>query len=124
MQARPWRLPVLCKLVPLLIYSAFHSRVPYQCCAHYPWHTQIKFLREGGEDAELFEQLLLDEPDGHDGGSSSSSAGGGSGGGAGPGGQQGGGGGFGLVQFVEHVQQEAALQLQQESAQGQGQGGR
>lgn len=62
---------------------------------------QVKILREGGEDSELFEQLLLDEPDGHD--NSSAAAGG--------------NGGFGLVQFLEHVATEAALQLQHEAQQ-------
>ncbi|GFR45227.1 hypothetical protein Agub_g6624 [Astrephomene gubernaculifera] len=91
----------------------------------------VKLLREGSEEAELFDQLLLDEPVGHfdnqpppqqadgEGGSSapaasvgSSSSRGGSGGGGGGGGSS----GFGLVQFLEHVQGEAALQLRHEAA--------
>lgn len=74
----------------------------------------MKILREGGEDSELFDQLLLDEPDGHDGGG----GGGGASGGDGNAGGSGGGSssqGFGLVQFVEHVQHEAAMQLTYES---------
>ncbi|KAG2486738.1 hypothetical protein HYH03_014664 [Edaphochlamys debaryana] len=58
---------------------------------------QVKILREGGEDADLFEQLLLDEPDAGEAGG-------------------GGGGGFGLVQFLEHVQGEAAMQMKHELA--------
>ncbi|GIL48469.1 hypothetical protein Vafri_4983 [Volvox africanus] len=67
---------------------------------------QVKILREGSEDSELFDQLLLDEPDGHD-----TSAGGSSG-----------NGGFGLVQFLDHVASEAALQLQHEAQQAAGAG--
>lgn len=68
--------------------------------------SQVRVLREGDADSELWEQLLLDEPD------------------AGPqpsqplppevSGDQGAAtkqGGFGLAQFLEHVAAEAAAQL-------------
>lgn len=53
---------------------------------------QVKFLRESSEEGELFEQLLLDEPEGHAGSSNGAPA-------------------FGLMQFLQHIHSEVDTQL-------------
>ena len=60
---------------------------------------QVRMLREGDDDAELWEQLLLDEPDVGAPGAP----------GAAPGGQA--QPAFGLPQFLEHIAAEAAAAL-------------
>ena len=71
--------------------------------------VQVRYVREGSEEAELFSQLLLDEPDllvVHDstGGAPTASE------------EEGGGGAgapasFGLAQFLDHVRGEVGLHL-------------
>ncbi|KXZ54187.1 hypothetical protein GPECTOR_5g282 [Gonium pectorale] len=73
---------------------------------------QVKILREGGEDSELFETLMLDEPDAHlegeEGHHTQQQPEAEAAGGSGNGGSSGGASGFGLVQFLEHIRSEVA----------------
>ena len=70
--------------------------------------VQVRYVREGSEEAELFSQLLLDEPDlivSHDDSTSS---------GAPPAAaseEAGAPASFGLAQFLDHVRGEVGLHL-------------
>ena len=72
--------------------------------------AQVRYVREGSEEAELFSQLLLDEPDfitAHDDGTSGTPAVSEEAGGGGGGAQA----SFGLAQFLDHVRGEVGLHL-------------